>query len=121
MPLQGGDCRPGFELICKLQQALRRAAPVTGDDFEVSGTACMAGCSRPCTIAFKASAKATYLFGDIDPETDIDDLVAFAQLYREQEDGWCVSGQRPGKLRGSTLARIPAAMIVTGADETVLS
>ena len=114
-------CRPGFKLIAKLGDALRMAGPLVGDDFEVSGIACMAGCSRPCTVAYRASEKATYLFGDVDPDTDIDDLVAFARHYREMEDGWCSSAQRPGKLRQTTLARIPAALIVSEADKAVVA
>jgi len=118
---RGSNCRPGYELIKKLQDALKLAVPVVGDDFEISGVACMAGCSRPCTVAFRATEKATYLFGDIDPDTDIDDLVAFAERYRSLEDGWCASGERPGKLRNTALARVPAAMIVTESDETAVS
>ena len=118
---RGSSCQPGFELISKLQDALKMAVPVVGDDFEVSGIACMAGCSRPCTVAFRANEKATYLFGDIDPEEDIDDLVTFALQYRDLEDGWCSSGERPGKLRRTALARIPAAMIVTEADKVAVS
>ncbi|MEM5582259.1 DUF1636 domain-containing protein [Roseibium sp. AS2] len=110
---KGGDCRPGHDLIAKLQEALKGAAPLVADGFEVSGIACMAGCSRPCTVAYRANEKATYLFGDIDPQTDIDDLVAFAEQYRFLDDGWCTSGDRPGKLRRTALARIPAAMIAT--------
>lgn len=118
---EGGSCRPGYDLIRKLQHALSLAGPVVGEEFELSGVACLAGCSRPCTVAFRASGKATYLFGDIDPETDIDDLVAFADRYRQSEDGWSHAGERPGRLRHSTLARIPAAMIVTEAGTAVLS
>lgn len=118
---KGTQCQPGYELITKLKEALRLAAPLVGDDFEVSGIACMAGCSRPCTVAYRASEKAAYLFGDIDPDTDIDDLVAFAKQYRALEDGWCNSSQRPGNLRKSTLARIPAALIVTEADKAAVS
>ncbi|WP_422376882.1 DUF1636 family protein [Roseibium sp.] len=118
---KNSNCRPGYELIKKLQDALKLAVPVVGDDFEISGVACMADCSRPCTVAYRASGKATYLFGDIDPETDIDDLVAFAEHYRALEDGWCNSGERPGKLRRTALARIPAAMIVTEADTAAVS
>jgi len=109
-------CRPGLNLIRKLQDALALAVPMTGDDFEVSGVACMAGCSRPCTVAFRASEKASYLFGDIDPDTDIDDLVTFARDYRRRVDGWCSASERPGKLRRTALARIPAAMIIAETD-----
>ena len=118
---RGSTCQPGFDLIRKLQDALKKVVPVVGDDFEVSGIACMAGCSRPCTVAFRANEKATYLFGDIDPDEDIDALVAFAKQYRDLEDGWCSSGERPGKLRRAALARIPAAMIVTEVDRAAVS
>jgi predicted metal-binding protein len=81
--------------------------------FEVSGVACMAGCDRPCTVAWCSAGKATWLFGDIDPDADMDDLVAFARLYQRLGDGWCRAADRPGKLARSTLAHIPAALTVT--------
>lgn len=56
----------------------------------------MAGCGQPCAVAYQASAKATYLFGDIEPDEDITNLVAFAQQYRALDDGWCSSTMRPG-------------------------
>jgi len=108
---KGTECRPGFELIEKLRVAIRAAGDTIPDDFEVSGVACMAGCDRPCTVAYHGSRKATYLFGDIDPAVDVDDLVTFAKQYAYLHDGWCSSVDRPGKLRQSTLARVPSAMI----------
>lgn len=73
----------------------------------------MAGCDRPCTIAFQASGKATYLFGDIRPDTDIASLVDFADLYLRMPDGMTREAERPAGLRGKTLARIPAAILVS--------
>jgi len=108
---KGTECRPGYELIERLRQAIASAGNAVPEQFEVSGVACMAGCDRPCTVAYHGTRKATYLFGDIDPKTDIDDLVAFARDYGALEDGWCASPDRPRKLRTSTLARVPAAMI----------
>lgn len=109
---KGTECRPGYELIETLRQAITWAGDAIPEAFEISGVACMAGCDHPCTVAYHGTKKATYLFGDIDPETDIDDLVAFAKQYAYLHDGWCSSVDRPGKLRKSTLARVPAAMIV---------
>lgn len=108
---KGTDCRPGYELIERLRAAITAAGDSISNDFEISGVACMAGCDRPCTVAYHGSRKATYLFGDIDPAEDIDDLVTFAQTYATLTDGWCSSLDRPGKLRSSTLARVPSAMI----------
>ena len=118
---KGSDCRPGYELIARLRAAIEAAGDSVTEDFEVSGVACMAGCDRPCTVAYHGTRKATYLFGDIEPDTDIDDLVAFAQHYAVLHDGWCSSVDRPGKLRKSTLARVPAAMIALEETEGLVS
>ena len=114
---KGTDCRPGFELIEKLRAAIAAAGDTISEDFEISGVACMAGCDRLCTVAYHGSRKATYLFGDVDPKVDINDLVTFARQYAHLYDGWCSSVDRPGKLRKSTLARVPSAMIAMEASD----
>lgn len=113
----GSDCRPGRELIKRLRHAIDMADGAVGDDFEVSGIACMAGCDRPCTVAYHGSQKATYLFGDIDPNESIEDLINFARQYAGLDDGWCSSTERPQGLSGKTLARVPASIFITTADE----
>jgi len=110
---EDGHCRPGLALIERLRAAMDLAGDAVGADFEISGTVCMAGCERPCTIAYFGSHKATYLFGDIDADEDIEDLVAFARQYAALEDGWCASTERPKGLAGKTLARVPAALLVS--------
>ncbi|MEL7219203.1 MAG: DUF1636 domain-containing protein [Pseudomonadota bacterium] len=105
------DCKPGYALIERLRAAIEAAGDAVSEDFEISGVACMAGCSRPCAVAYHGTRKATYLFGDIDPDEDIEDLIAFARQYSVLHDGWCSSVDRPGKLRKTTLARVPAAVI----------
>ncbi len=118
---KGTHCRPGYELIDRLRQAIAAAGDALTDGFEVSGVACMAGCDRPCTVAYHGTRKATYLFGDIDPATDVEDLIRFARQYARLQDGWCSSGDRPGKLRSTTLARVPAAMLAIEASEEPVS
>lgn len=108
---KGTTCRPGYELIARLRAAISAAGDAIPEAFEISGVACMAGCDRPCTVAFHSTRKATYLFGDMTAEDDISDLVSFARQYAHLHDGWCSSVDRPGKLRSSTLARVPAAII----------
>ncbi|WP_299777502.1 DUF1636 domain-containing protein [uncultured Roseobacter sp.] len=107
----GTNCQPGYELIARLRAAIAAAGDAIPETFEISGVACMAGCDRPCTVAFHSTRKATYLFGDMTAEDDIIDLVAFTQQYAHLHDGWSSSSERPGKLRTSTLARVPAAII----------
>ncbi|MEM6309078.1 MAG: DUF1636 domain-containing protein [Pseudomonadota bacterium] len=117
----GTDCRPGFDLIDTLRRAISLAGDAIPEDFEVSGVACMAGCDRPCTVAYHGTRKATYLFGDIDPDTDIDDLVTFAQQSACLHDGWCSSVDGPGNLRKSTLNHVPAALLVVEEQDVRVS
>ncbi|MGX8008071.1 DUF1636 family protein [Mesorhizobium sp. ORM8.1] len=76
--------------------------------FAIETVDCMAGCTRPLTAAFQAQGKASYLFGSVGSGTDAGALVEFARLYASLVDGWCNCGQRPARLAGKTLARIPA-------------
>lgn len=115
------QCKPGYELIERLRAALDAAGDCIPEDFAVSGVACMAGCKRPCTVAYHGTRKATYLFGDIEPDADIDDLVTFARQYAYLHDGWCSSVDRPDKLRKNTLARVPASIIITEASDVAPS
>lgn len=97
---------PGARLISRLQKVLDQK-PCSGT-FELSGVECMAGCNRPCTVAYQADGKAGYLFGDIDPDGSLDALVRFAHQYAQLETGWCNATERPIALLNKTLARIPA-------------
>jgi predicted metal-binding protein len=100
--------RSGESLCADLRTRLAaHDEPAVVHGFAVDGVACMAGCERPLTVAFNAPGKAAYLFGSIDAEADVADLVRFASLYVSLADGWCSSGQRPAGLAGKTLARIP--------------
>lgn len=112
---KGAACGPGHALLKKLRAAIQAAG--LGDEFEVSGTACLAGCvpehGGACVVGWRATAKATWLFGDIDPAQPIDDLVAFSRLYAAVEDGWLSGRDCPPRLCDNTLARVPAAVIVT--------
>ena len=91
----GLPCGPGLALLDRLRAAI--AAAGQGEGFEMSGSACLAGCGRPCTVVWRVSAGAAWLFGDVDPAEDIEDLVAMAG--------------RGGTAEG----RGPAAVIVTRA------
>ncbi|KQY23690.1 hypothetical protein ASD31_22120 [Rhizobium sp. Root482] len=93
-------------MIANLRAAI--ASTDLNEQFEVTGTACMGGCDQPCSVAFRAPEKASWLFFNLDPIDDLADIVSFAKLYTELEDGWCRSIDRPGKLAENILARLPA-------------
>ena len=98
--------RSSEDLCADLQSSLSESKALS---FAIETVDCMAGCARPLTVAFQAQGKASYLFGSIDSGTDAGALVEFARLYASLPDGWCNSGQRPARLDGKTLARIPVA------------
>ena len=107
--------RSGESLCADLRSRLAACQePAVAHGFTIEGVECMAGCARPLTVAFQAPGKASYLFGSIDAEADAGDLVRFARLYASLADGWCNSGQRPPRLAGKTLARIPGPAKVEG-------
>ena len=74
--------------------------------FEVRKTACMSGCTRPSTVAFRAIGKTAYLFGDIE-QFDLADLLTFARAYLAAPDGNFPDARMFGTLRAKAIARIP--------------
>jgi predicted metal-binding protein len=102
-------CRNPLDGAAAAERLLSRLRKFGVDGFAVETVACMAGCDRPLAVGFRAEGKASFLFGDIRPDTDLGALSAFAELYRSLPDGWCNELQRPAGLRGKTIARIPAA------------
>ena len=107
-----GDCKPGMALISALQALASACGVALPEGFRVAGTVCMSGCSHPCTVAFVADGKTSYLFGDIDPVADVDALLEFAALYQARADGATRWAERPDAIRRKILGRIPCALIV---------
>lgn len=101
-------CRHPLDGAAAARKLLDRLTACGGfEGFAVETVACMAGCDRPLAVGFRAEGKASFLFGDIAPERDVEALRDFAKLYRSLPDGWCNERQRPAGLHGKTLARIP--------------
>lgn len=89
-------------------ETLRAAFAKAGLPFEVQDFDCMSNCGKPLSVAFKSPDKATYLFGEIDPDTDLDDTVAFARMYLASDDGWIEDARGAGRLRFCLIGRVPA-------------
>jgi predicted metal-binding protein len=82
------------------------ATAMQGLAVEVREVDCMSGCTRASTVAFRATGKMAYLFGDLDLD-DLPDLVTFARLYLATPDGVLADARPLGGLRMKALARIP--------------
>ncbi len=101
---EDGD-RPGNLLAKELVAAAR--AKGLNVDVEMKAVDCLSVCTRPCTVTFSAEGKFTYIVGDLEPGRDVDDLLAFSELYGAATDGITTWRERPECVRKHTIARVP--------------
>lgn len=98
----------GQRLLEAIEAALR-ASPASPAPLSVRATACMSGCSRACTVALQAAGKASYLFGELQPDAETAaQVLACARLHALSADGQLDRAARPERLRNGILARLPA-------------
>lgn len=71
------------------------------------GVNCMSQCKRPCTIALSGRDRFTYLFGDLDPETNAAEVLSVAASYAVSETGFLLRPDRPEVMQAGVLGRIP--------------
>ncbi|MBV8474192.1 MAG: DUF1636 domain-containing protein [Hyphomicrobiales bacterium] len=80
---------------------------IAGDNVRVEPVECLSVCKRPCTIAFAAPGKWTYVYGDFAPDL-APTILAAAELYAQAPDGLIPWKQRPDCLKKGVVARTPA-------------
>jgi len=68
---------------------------------------CMSQCKRPCVVALSGPDRFTYLFGDLEPESDAAAVVDALQLYLTKPDGFMERSERPRALGAGILGRVP--------------
>ena len=94
---------PGALLHAKLERRL-----AAGDaPLALSGVACLANCTRGCTVAITMPGKWTYLLADLTP-AQADDLIDYGVAYVASRSGAVLPSRRPASLRNAILARVPA-------------
>lgn len=76
------------------------------DGYIVTRTACMSGCTRASTLAFRAAGKTAYLFGEIE-QSDMAAILTFARAYLASPDGSFADARIFEALRTKVIARIP--------------
>jgi predicted metal-binding protein len=67
----------------------------------------MSACNRSCVIAFVASGKPTYLFGDLANDNCTSAILQCANQYYAKPDGLLLWSERPEPLKRGILAKIP--------------
>ena len=93
--------RPGSQLHAALAEA---GAP---DGVQIVPVECLSACSNGCSIALSAPGRWTYVYGRMDPATDVADILEGAAAYARAEDGIVPWRERPLIFRKQSLARIP--------------
>ena len=77
-------------------------------DVTVDTVACLNSCAEPTALSFRAAGKWAYLFANVDPTQDGENVLAFARLYLNSKDGEITDARSCGRLRHCLRGRIPA-------------
>jgi predicted metal-binding protein len=90
----------------RLLDALRaRSDGATG--LRIEPVECLSVCKRPCTVAVASPDRWTYVYGDLDPVTSSETILAGLSLYAAAPDGIVPWRERPAAFRTGVIARIP--------------
>lgn len=101
--LPEGYDQPGLALAERLSAELK----AKGSTIPVLPVECLCVCKRPCTIALSADGKWTYLIGDLDTDTHLDEIVGAAEAYATSANGIVPWKERPQSFRKGVVARVP--------------
>ena len=103
----GSAAATGLQLAQDELHAQERTGRSALTEFALVPVECLSVCKRPCTVAFAAPGKWTYVYGDLPDETSALTILAGAKLYAEAPDGLIPWKQRPDALKKGVVARIP--------------
>jgi predicted metal-binding protein len=94
--------RKGPALANAVAQALGEAA-----DIALLRVRCLGNCNRGLSSAIRGPSAWTYVFGDLDAETDAPALITGARLLAQSTDGLMPWRGRPEPLKRGLIARVP--------------
>lgn len=109
----GEHCNPGILLVDKLRSAMAATRNFVKTDFEISGFVSKTDCDRPCTIAYQSSHDEIYIFGDVNPQSNITDLVQYAKEYSQCIFAETTPSDLVGNPDSETLFMAPPMMIAS--------
>ena len=77
------------------------------ESIDIVAVKCLAACSKSCSVALSAEDKWSYIYGEMDPHTDVAEIIIGADAYNKSIDGIVPWRERPMVFRKRTRARIP--------------
>lgn len=98
----GKVCEASYVFALTLAQSVGKAHSIVGDDFSTSGFAEIRCSDQPCTIGWHCSKDETFVFGDVDMDQDLDELLDLARQILGSPN----SGQGPSRP-----VEVPAFML----------
>ena len=98
------DSRPGQLFFEALGEKLSKEP---GTSIRLEAVECLAVCKRPCTLAFSAPGKWTYVIGDLDSKDHVDEIIVAAKGYAATKDGIVAWKERPACFRKGVVSRTP--------------
>ena len=118
----GKRIRCGGERFLKQLQSLHQNWELK-DKISLQPVRCMSACDRACVFSLAASGKHTYLFGDVNTESETvletsEAVLECAGQYYADSEGLLPWGQRPPLLRKSIVAHIPPVSIDLPSEST---
>ena len=96
-----GTVPAGARLLEKLQNTR------LPDGVTVKGVSCLSNCKKGCTIVLQAPARWTYIYGNINPVSDLEQFCTGIAAYIESNDGIVPWKERVTLFRKNSIARIP--------------
>ncbi len=76
-------------------------------DIALRAVECLSVCKRPCTVALAAEGKWTYVVGDLNRESHLEDIVVAARRYAASPHGIVPWRERPLSFRRGVISRTP--------------
>ena len=107
-------CRRGDEPMepkamrsgARLHALLAEAAAGSGH-IRIQPVECLLNCNHGCNIALRSDGKWSYHFGDLDPATQVENILSLAALHQVTADGEVPWGNRPEAIKRHAVSRIP--------------
>ena len=93
--------RPSAQLLAKIDNAELPAG------VRVLGIDCLSNYKNGCKIVLRAAARWTYIYGNINPVSDFEQLCEGIAGYSDSEDGIVPRKQRVALFWKNSIARVP--------------